>query len=154
MLRNTVEKLLDEAFETRKDLFLISLDISGDNHIKVVIDGDDGVLVEDCIFISRAIEHNLDREAEDFSLEVFSAGATAPLEYPRQYAKHKGRYLDIKTSDGKSIEGKLTDVHEDAVVLIWKAREPKSVGKGKVTVTKEETVPFKDIKEAKVIIKF
>ena len=60
-------------------MFLIEFSINAENHIKIVIDGDNGVLVEDCMFISRAIEHNLDREEHDFSLEVMSAGATAPL---------------------------------------------------------------------------
>ena len=154
MLKETVESLLSDAFEERTDLFLIFLDVTPDNHIKVVIDGDNGVLVEDCMFISRAIEHNLDRETEDFSLEVFSAGATAPLVYERQYAKHKNRHLEIKTNEGKTIEGKLTEVNEKGVVLTWKVREAKPVGKGKVTVTKQEVVAFTEIKEAKVIIKF
>jgi len=74
MLKETVENLLASALEERNDLFIIDLSISEDNSIKVVIDGDHGVSVEDCVFISRAIEHNLDREQEDFSLEVTSAG--------------------------------------------------------------------------------
>ena len=68
-----------------------------DNQIKVIIDGDNGVLVEDCMFVSRAIEHNLDREEEDFSLEVASAGAASPLTHTRQYIKNIGRTLEVKT---------------------------------------------------------
>ena len=63
-----------------------------------MIDGDNGVLVEDCMFVSRAIEHNLDRETEDFSLEVSSVGATTPLVHKRQYKKHIGRILKIVTT--------------------------------------------------------
>ncbi|WP_411766779.1 ribosome assembly cofactor RimP [Winogradskyella sp. A3E31] len=154
MLKQKVEDLLNGALEERQDLFLISLDISSNNHIKVVIDGDNGVLVEDCMFISRAIEHNLDREEEDFSLEVLSAGATSPLLLPRQYKKNQGRHLEVRTIDDKKIEGKLAEVDDLKLVLQWKAREPKPVGKGKVTVSKEAEVAFTDIKEAKVIIKF
>ncbi|MDO1502409.1 ribosome assembly cofactor RimP [Winogradskyella maritima] len=154
MLRQKVEELLQGALDERTDLFLISMDMSADNHIKVVIDGDNGVLVEDCMFISRAIEHNLDREEEDFSLEVLSAGATSPLTMPRQYAKNVGRHLEVKTKDDQTIEGKLDEANEDGVVLRWKTREPKPVGKGKVTVNKEAKIAFDDIKEAKVIIKF
>lgn len=154
MFKNTVEDLLQNALKERQDLFLIDFSISGDNAIKIVIDGDKGVLVEDCMFISRAIEHNLDREEHDFALEVLSSGATTPLVLPRQYRKHIGRNLEIKTTNGENLEGQLTATNEQEVVLKWKTREPKPVGKGKVTVTKEASVAFDKIKEAKVKIKF
>ena len=85
MFRAKVKDLLDDCLNQRPDLFLIDFDIMGDNQIKIIIDGDDGVLVEDCMLVSRAIEHNLDREVEDFSLEVASAGATSSLTHTRQY---------------------------------------------------------------------
>lgn len=154
MFKSRVEDLLHKALNERQDLFLIDFSVSSDNAIKIIIDGDKGVLVEDCIFVSRAIEHNLDREEHDFSLEVLSSGATSPLVLPRQYGKHVGRHLEVKTNEGKKIEGQLTEVSDDSVVLKWKAREPKPVGKGKVTVTKEASIGFGDIKEAKVKIKF
>ncbi|EDP72468.1 hypothetical protein FBALC1_15242 [Flavobacteriales bacterium ALC-1] len=154
MFRKIVEDLLQNALDERQDLFLIDFTLSGDNAIKIVIDGDNGVLVEDCMYISRAIEHNIDRDEHDFSLEVLSSGATTPLTLPRQYKKHIGRDLEVKTNDSQSLEGKLIDVNEQGVVLTWKAREPKPVGKGKVTVTKEANVTFENIKEAKVKIKF
>lgn len=154
MFKSTVEDLLQNALKERQDLFLIDFSVSTDNAIKVVIDGDKGVLVEDCMFISRAIEHNLDREEHDFSLEVLSSGAATPLVLPRQYKKHIGRNLEVKTNDGENIEGQLTEADDKGVVLKWKTREPKPVGKGKVTVTKEANVAFSDIKEAKVKIKF
>ena len=91
MFRDTVKKLLDEGLSQREDLFLISFDVLSDDTIKIIIDGDNGVLVEDCIFISRAIENNLDREEQDFSLEVLSSGATEPLVNIRQYKKNIGR---------------------------------------------------------------
>ena len=62
MFRDIVEDLLEKALEERSDLFLIDFFILDDNQIKIIIDGDNGVLVEDCMFVSRAIEHNLDRE--------------------------------------------------------------------------------------------
>ncbi|WP_412561765.1 ribosome assembly cofactor RimP [Winogradskyella sp. MIT101101] len=154
MFKSTVEDLLQNALKERQDLFLIDFNVSNDNAIKIVIDGDKGVLVEDCMFISRAIEHNLDRDEHDFSLEVLSSGAATPLVLPRQYKKHIGRNLEVKTNDGENIEGQLTEADDKGVVLKWKTREPKPVGKGKVTVTKEANVAFSDIKEAKVKIKF
>lgn len=153
MLREKVEKLLEEAFEENKSLFLIELSVDNANHITVVIDGDNGVSVNDCIAVSRKIEHNLDREEEDFSLDVASAGVSAPLSMPRQYKKNIGRKLAVTTSEGK-VEGELVKLEDDKITLQWKAREPKPVGKGKVTVNKEAVLPLEEIKEAKVIITF
>ena len=154
MFKKIVEDLLQKALDERQDLFLIDFTLSGDNAIKIVIDGDNGVLVEDCMFISRAIENNVDREEHDFALEVLSSGAATPLVLPRQYKKHIGRNLEIKTLDSQKLEGELTEVNDKEVVLNWKAREPKPIGKGKVTVSKTATVAFDNIREAKVKIKF
>jgi ribosome maturation factor RimP len=153
MFKNTVKELLETALAERSDLFLIDFSIQGDNQIKVVIDGDNGVLVEDCMFISRAIEHNLDREEQDFSLEVMSCGATEPLVNKRQYKKNVNRLLNVKTTSEK-IEGKLTEATADTIKLEWKVREPKPVGKGKITVKKQANIAYENILEAKVMIKF
>lgn len=153
MFKDTVKELLETALVERPDLFLIDFTIQGDNHINIVIDGDNGVLVEDCMFISRAIEHNIDREEHDFSLEVMSAGATSPLINQRQYKKNLGRELIIKTTSEK-LEGVLTNATDTDITLEWIVREPKPLGKGKVTVKKQANIAYKDIVEAKVMIKF
>ena len=153
MLEQKVKDLLEEGLVDREDLYLISLTVSADNSIRVIIDGDKGVAVEDCMFVSRAIEHNLDREEQDFSLEVMSAGASEPLTNTRQYIKHIGRFLEVKTNEN-TIEGKLTEADQEGVTLEWKAREPKPIGKGKVTVQKKERIDYSNINEAKVVIKF
>lgn len=152
--KQKVENLLEEALNERPELFLINLDISESNKILVTIDGDNGVNLQDCIDVSRAIEHNLDREEEDFSLEVASAGATSPLTKVRQYKKNEGRKLKVTTNEGDVTEGELTEANEDVIVLEWKAREPKKVGKGKETVQKRAEIAYADIKEAVVVIKF
>ncbi|WGK65589.1 ribosome assembly cofactor RimP [Croceiramulus getboli] len=154
MFEARVKELLEEALAERPDLFLIELNISEQKEIKVVLDGDQGVTVEDCIAFSRKIEHNLDREEEDFSLEVMSAGATAPLTNRRQYAKNKGRTLEVKTNSGEKLEGELIATEADAFVLQWKAREPKPVGKGKITVQKEARITYDEVAKATVKIKF
>ncbi|WP_142784933.1 ribosome assembly cofactor RimP [Changchengzhania lutea] len=153
MFKTTVQNLLDAALVERPDLFLIDFSIQADNKIKVIIDGDNGVLVEDCMFISRAIEHNLDREEEDFALEVMSAGATAPIVHKRQYKKNIGRLLEVKTASDV-LEGTITDATDTMISLEWKVREPKPIGKGKVTVKKQVNIAYEDIVEAKVMIKF
>ncbi|MBT8255640.1 MAG: ribosome assembly cofactor RimP [Bacteroidia bacterium] len=153
MMREKIAELLQHALDENPSLFLIDLTITENNQIRVTIDGDEGVKVEDCIAISRAIEHNLDRDNEDFSLEVLSAGVSEPLTLKRQYKKNLGRKLSLKTGNEK-LEGKLTQVDDEGITLRWKTREPKPVGKGKVTVEKVATVPFQDIVEAKVMITF
>ena len=127
--------------------------ISDDNQIKIIIDGDNGVSVEDCMFISRAVEHNLDREEVDFALEVASAGASSTIVDERQYFKNIGRNLEVKTTTD-IIEGTLKGISDKGVSLEWKVREPKPIGKGKVTVIKEAVIAYSDIVEAKVLIKF
>ena len=154
MFKETVKNLLDSALDERQDLFIIDFDVLTDNSIKIVIDGDNGVLVEDCMFISRAIEHNLDREEVDFSLEVLSAGATSPLTEKRQYKKNIGRTLNVKTKEDEIIEGTLSEASENMIRLEWKTREPKPVGKGKVTVNKQAEVAYDAISKAQVVIKF
>ncbi len=152
-MQQRVEMLLSEAFGKRPDLFPISLKVGADQSIRIIVDGDAGVTLQDCMEISRAVEHQLDREAYDFSLEVSSAGATAPLELPRQYRKNLGRTLEVKTGE-REIQGTLEAIGENDITLSWKAREPKPVGKGKHTVRKEAVIPFSEIEKAKVVLKF
>ncbi|TFG72130.1 MAG: ribosome assembly cofactor RimP, partial [Flavobacteriales bacterium] len=130
MLKEKVTALLEEALASEPSLFLIDFTVSPDHAIKVVLDGDVGVNLQDCMKISRAIEHNLDREAYDFSLEVTSSGAAAPLVMPRQYRKNIGRIISVRTM-GESYEGNLAEISDTGIVLAWKAREPKPLGKGK-----------------------
>jgi ribosome maturation factor RimP len=153
MFKTIVKDLLDIALEERGDLFLIEFSVGDDNQINIVLDGDNGVLVEDCMFVSRAIEHNIDKDEYDFGLEVASAGATSPFVHNRQYKKNVGRTLAVKTAKGK-LEGVVIDATDNDILLEWKVREPKPVGKGKVTVIKQEHIAYSDIVEAKVVIKF
>ncbi len=149
-----VKNLLNEALEENSSLFLIALNFLPDNKILVEVDGDNGISLEECIRISRAIEHNLDREEEDFSLEVTSPDIAKPLVVKRQYKKNINRTLQVKLIDNSKVEGNLNNVNEDFIELEWKAREPKPVGKGKITVLKNKTISFKDILEAKVKLLF
>src|SRR5690606_29363964 len=154
MLKEKVQQLLDDAFDQQTHLYLVALDIDESNNIKITIDGDQGVSVQDCVNISRAVEHNIDRETVDFSLEVGSAGATSPLVLPRQYKKNIGRTLQIKTTDNAKLEGVLDQVSDNAITISWSVREPKEIGKGKVTVQKTQEIPLQEIKESKVKIIF
>lgn len=153
MQKAHVERLIEESLKNHPDLFLIELDISPSSQIRIVLDGDHAISVKDCMKVSREVEQQLDREKEDFSIEVTSVGITAPLQLPRQYKKNEGRKIKVLT-DNKEYKGKLVQANDDNILLTWKQREPKLVGKGKHTVEKEVTINYHEIKEAKVIITF
>ena len=136
-MKEKVKKLLDKALEDNKSLFLIEFKISEGNQIKVIIDGDQGVTVNDCIAVSRAIEHNIDREETDFSLDVASAGVSEPLSMPRQYKKNVGRILKVKTQNNEILEGKLTKVDDNEIELNWKLASLSQLAKEKLPFKKK-----------------
>jgi ribosome maturation factor RimP len=152
--KNKVQELLDVALAERPELFLVDLSINEANKIIINLDGDQGVNLQDCIDISRTIENNLDREEQDFSLEVASAGVSSPLKFVRQYKKNIGRTLRVKTSSSDDLEAKLVAADEEKISLEWQAREPKKIGKGKETVQKKVDILYENIKEAIVIVSF
>ena len=152
--KNKIEELLSGFLAERPDLFLIDLKISAGDDITVILDGDNGVSLQDCLDASRAIEFNMDREEHDFSLQVMSAGLSEPLSSPRQFRKNIGRELEILMNDSTKIEGELAKVDEDKITLILRYRKPKEIGKGKVGVEEEKEIPYSEIKKALVAIKF
>lgn len=152
--KKKIERLLEDFLENREDLFLIDLKISANDDVTIILDGDEGVTLQDCLDASRAVEFNMDREAHDFSLQVMSAGLSEPLSMPRQFKKNIGRSLDIFLQNDIRIEGELTKVEEDSITLLLRYRKPKEVGKGKIDVEEEKIIHFQDIKKALVTIKF
>ncbi|MBR1765542.1 MAG: ribosome assembly cofactor RimP [Bacteroidales bacterium] len=109
-------ELVNNALEG-SEKFLVNLKITPDNRIFIDIDGDNGVTIDDCIELSRAVEGNLDREEEDFELNVSSAGADQPLKLTRQYKKNVGRELEVTTMDGEHAEGTLEDASDEGIVI-------------------------------------
>ena len=151
--KEKVEQLLKESLQEKPEIFLVDLTISDSFKIIISLDGDNGVNLQDCIDISRAVENNLDREEQDFSLEVASVGVGSPLKFKRQYIKNIGRTLIVKLESDK-IEAQLVDANDEFITLEWQAREPKKIGKGKETVQKKLEIPYSDIKEAIVTVTF
>ena len=138
-------ELVGNALEG-SDKYLVNLKITPDNRIFVDIDGDNGVTIDDCIELSRAIEGQLDRDEEDFELNVGSAGADMPLKLPRQYRRHIGRDLEVTTFDGEKITAELTATDDEGITLRTHAT--------KKTPAEENHLAYKDIKVAKVVITF
>jgi len=151
--KEKVYELINEALLEKPSVFLIDLTITDSYKIIVNLDGDTGVVLQDCIDISRAIENNLDREEQDFSLEVASVGVGSPLKMVRQYKKNVGRTLIVKVAS-EIIEAQLVGANEEFITLAWEAREPKKIGKGKETVQKRQDIPYTEIKEAIVTVTF
>lgn len=152
--RTKVEQLVHEFLTTRDDLYLVELKISTSSYITVILDGDNGLTLQDCLDASRAIEFNLDREEHDFSLQVMSPGLSEPLKFPRQYKKNMGREVDLLLNNDEKVEGEITAVDEEKVTLTLRYRRPKLVGKGKEDVVEEREIPYTEIKKALIIIKF
>lgn len=153
ILKEQIVELVNEKINGTH-LFLIDVKVLPGNKIEVYIDGDNGLAINDCVDISRHIEKSLDREVEDFSLEVSSPGATQPLKMTRQYIKHIGRDLELKLNDGSTLTGTLTQIGDGEIVLETTTREPKPIGKGKVNVTRTHNIQLQNIKESKIKLKF
>jgi ribosome maturation factor RimP len=151
--KEKVSGLISDALITKPELFLIDFTISDAFKITVNLDGDSGVDLQDCIDVSRAIESNLDREEQDFSLEVASVGVGSALKMVRQYKKNVGRTLIVKLAT-ETIEAELVEANDNFIILSWKAREPKKIGKGKETVQKTQEIKYTEIKEAVVTVTF
>jgi len=135
------------------DIFLVKLTVSSGNEINVLLDSDSGLTLADCKTVSRAIEFNLDREEEDFSLTVASAGIGEPLVL-RQYKKNVGRKVKVTLNEGEIIEAKMIAVNDQLIELEWKSREKKPTGRGKITVVNKRSIEYRDIKQTVVLITF
>ena len=151
--KDKVNGLVVQELLEKPSVFLIDLIITDSFKIIVNLDGDNGVALQDCIDISRAIENNLDREEQDFSLEVASVGVGSPLKMVRQYKKNVGRTLIVRLAT-ETIEAELVEASDNFIILSWKAREAKKIGKGKETVQKRQEIPYSEIKEAIVTVTF
>lgn len=152
--KEKVNVLLDEALAQKPSMFLIDLIVTEDNKVSIILDDDNGVILQDCMDVSRAIEHKLDEEELIYSIDVASAGVSTPLKFIRQYKKNVGRNLKVTTNELEKIEAKLTNADDEKITLEWQSREPKKIGKGKETVNNKKEIAYSEIKEAIVLISF
>ena len=100
-LAEKAKSYLNQAIDENPELFVVSFDVNKANQINVVIDGDRDVSISDCMLISRAIEHQLDRDEEDFAVQVTSFGVGENLVSSRQFIKNVGRKIEVETEDEK-----------------------------------------------------
>lgn len=148
-IKDVADKFLQET-----PMFLVDVTVKPGNIIVVEIDSDDSIGIDDCIALSRDIESRLDREAEDFELEVGSAGVTSPFKIPRQYKKNEGNEVEVLTKAGQKLSGVLkTSDNNGFVITITKMVKPEGAKK-KVTLEEDLSFTYDEVKYTKYLIRF
>ncbi|MDR3327259.1 MAG: ribosome assembly cofactor RimP [Prevotellaceae bacterium] len=149
ILKGIINQLVEKKLEGT-DGFLVSLTVDADNSIVVEIDSDSSVDLNFCAELSRFVEENLDREKEDFSLEVGSYGISRPFVLPRQYSKNVGKDIEILTKDGKKIRGVLNGVYHEYFSLETEKMMKEEGKKRKVKVNETVNFGYDDVKYTKL----
>lgn len=153
MDQSKVEEVVKQAVE-EQGAFLVSFELSDGNKISVEADHIEGLSMKMITAISRFVEGSFDREIEDYALEVGSPGVGSPLVVKEQYLKNVGRSAKVKLNSGEELKGDITAFEDEVMTLAWKTREPKPVGKGKVTVEHTKQIPLADIEETRIQVSF
>ncbi len=148
-----VEDLVKQKIEGT-NIYIVDIAISAANKITIEIDKPEGILIADCLAVSRQVEGNLDREKEDFELMVSSPGIDQPFKILKQYQKYIGKKVSTKTTTGNKYTGILEEANEEQIKISEEVKE-KIPGKSKkISVKKEHIIPFSEIKETKLVITF
>ena len=151
--KNVVSGIVNEWLED-KEYFLVDIEVTPDNKIVVEIDHAEGVWIDDCVELSRFIESKLDREEEDFELEVGSAGIGQPFKVLQQYLNHIGKDVEVLTKEGKKMVGILKEANEENFTLtVQKKVKPEGAKRPKL-VDEDITFVYSEIKYTKYIISF
>ncbi len=145
---------LIEAHFAGTDKFIVDIKVLTGNKIEVYIDAPNHVVIADCVALSRHIESSLDREKEDFELQVSSPGATESFKVLHQYKKYIGTKVKVATKEGSKHEGILKSANENEFVIEETRREKKTVGKGNHTVVENITLTYNQVKETKSVLPF
>lgn len=151
--KSLVLSLINEWLEG-KDYFLTDLTVSADDRIVVEIDHKEGVWIDDCVELSKHIESHLDREAQDFELEVGSAGVGQPFKVVRQYENNVGETVEVLTREGKKLKGILKDADAEGFTLTI-AEKVKLEGKKRPTLEERDlSFTYDEVKSTKYVIDF
>ena len=120
--KEIIESHLREILSTR-DIFLVEVKVDSSSKIRVHIDKMEGISIDDCVGISRELEGRLDRDNEDFALEVSSPGLDSPFKVREQYDKNMGNMVSVQCKDGSKVLGILKEAGEDSVLLEVKSHK-------------------------------
>jgi len=137
-----------------EDQFLVDITVSSSNVIHIMVDSDINISINQIVEISRHVESNLDREAEDFELSVFSAGLSEPFRLVRQYKKNMDQEIEVLLTNGQKLDGLLIKADELGIDLEVATKEKSEGSKKKELVIRVHSLKYEDIKEAKKIIIF
>lgn len=151
--KNIVRQIVEDWLQD-KDYFLVDVSVSTDNRIVVEIDHAEGVWIEDCVELSRFIESKLDREKEDFELEVGSAGIGQPFKVRRQYDIHLGQTVEVAALDGSRYQGELCRVDEQGFSILRSVKRKAEGEKRPRMVQETLNFSFDEIKYTKYLISF
>ena len=151
--RNVVSGIVNEWLED-KEYFLVDVSVTPDDKIVVEIDHAEGVWIDDCVELSRFIESKLDREEEDYELEVGSAGIGQPFKVLQQYLIHIGKEVEVLTREGKKLEGVLKDANEENMAVTIQKKVKLEGSKRPKMVEEDVTYKYDEIKYTKYLISF
>ncbi len=151
--KNVVENIVSEWLNG-KDYFLTDLIITPDNRIVVEIDHKDGVWIDDCVELSRFIEDHLDRDEQDFELEVGSAGIGQPFKVLRQYENHIGDTVEVAPKSGRKYVGTLTEVNAEGFTIEVEQKVKHEGEKRPRTEIVSMTFRYDDVRSVKYVIQF
>ena len=151
--KDKVREIVEEWL-TDKEYFLVDVSVSADNCISVEIDHAEGVWIEDCVLLSKHVEANLDRDVEDYELEVGSAGIGQPFKVLQQYINHIGKEVEVLAKDGKKYRGVLARAEESDFSVTVQVKEKPEGAKRPVLVDKEYAWKYDEIKYTKYLINF
>ncbi len=146
--QNSIEHHL-EGILAGKDIFLVGVKVDNNNKIIVHIDTSEGISIDDCARVSRELEEKLDRDREDFALEVSSPGLDSPFRVIEQYQKNVGKRINLVKTDGEKLEGVLKKTSENGIVL-----EMTRGRKGQPKDPELLELSFAEIKSGRVSIQF
>jgi ribosome maturation factor RimP len=151
--KETVIRIVEEKLAGSVN-YLTDVLVKPGNLIVVEMDNDDGVNIDDCAELSRYIEEHLDREVEDYELEVGSAGITSPFKVHRQYLKNVGNEVELLLKSGAKLSGILKAVDENGIILTVEKQVKPEGAKRKQTVEEDQSYLFSEIKYTKYVIRF
>ena len=151
--KNVVKNLVEEWLQD-KEYFLVSIEISPDDRIVVEIDHADGVWIEDCVALSKYIEDHLNRDEEDYELEVGSAGLGQPFKVPQQYINFIGKEVEVLDADGKKVKGILKAVEGNDFTVGVEEKVKIEGKKRPVTQEVDHVYQMDNVKYTKYIISF
>jgi len=148
-----VRSILEEKAEEFGH-FLVTVRVNAGNQIQVEMDNKDGFGIDDCKIMSRHLESTLDREIEDFSLELSTPGVGKPLKVHQQYLKNIGRTVEVAFDEAKKIKGTLTAADENQIEVMTREKVRIEGRKAKKWVETQHKLPFDQIKETIVVVEF